>query len=351
MPAIIGLKKVHLAACDALRPEPVALAERLYGFQMHGEWETFREVLPDYAEALGEEGLAAYRARVEEAWRALPRLGPKDLRGQWSMGRFNVESAMEDIARHVGDVELLLALREKNLSSPVRFMDLAKTLRDCGRADEALRWVGQGIEAFPGERLDDLLSLAIELELDLGNSEAAEQYAWQRFERSAGCEGFVRLLTVAETIGRSAALRARALDYLWQQVADDESPAGITRRSRWQKPKRGKLVSIFLREGDAEAMWKAFCGGEVAAELWAQVAEVRGKSHHEDAIAVYRRLLPVLVESGSQGSHYEAAFSVVKKIRALRKGYGQLGIFNDELAEIRLEWKRKRIFMKLLDAL
>lgn len=351
MPAIIGLKDVHLAACNALRPEPVALAKRLYGYQMQGEWDTFHDLLPDYAEALGEEGLAAYRARVEEAWRGLPRLGPEDHGVDWSSERFRVEAAMEAIARHAGDVELLIAVHEKNLSSPARFEDLAKVLRDCGRVSEALSWVQQGLDAFPTGRVDNLLNLAIELELDLGNREAAEQYTWRQFERNAGCEGFFRLLTFAEKVGRSSVLRARALDYLWQQVADDESPAGITRRSRWQKPKRGELVSIFLREGDDEAMWRAFSGGTVAAEHWAQVAEVRGKTHHEEAIALYRRLLPVLVESGSQGSHYEAAFSVVKKIKALREAHGQLGMFGDELAEIRLEWKRKRNFMKLLDAL
>jgi hypothetical protein len=54
MPAILGLRELHLAACNALRPDPVALAGRLSGFQMHGDWDTFHEVLPDYAEALGD---------------------------------------------------------------------------------------------------------------------------------------------------------------------------------------------------------------------------------------------------------------------------------------------------------
>lgn len=70
MPAILELRKVHLAACNALRPDPVALANRLYDFQMHGEWDTFHDVLPDYVDALGEQGLRVYREYVESAWRA-----------------------------------------------------------------------------------------------------------------------------------------------------------------------------------------------------------------------------------------------------------------------------------------
>ena len=80
-------------------------------------------------------------------------------------------------------------------------------------------------------------------------------------------------------------------------------------------------------------------------------AEARGTTHHEEAIALYKRLLPHRVEGGSRGSHYGEAFAIVKKIRALRVAHQQLGMFGDELAEIRLEWKRKRNFMKLLDAL
>ena len=352
MPAVVELRRVHLAACNALHPDPVALAERLYGFQMNGKWDTFHEVLPDYAEALGEEGLAEYRQRVERDWVALPTLGPEQYRSDWSARRFQVESAMKDIARCTDDLELLVAIQAKNLSSPSCFLTLAGLFREQGRKEEALRWVEQGIAAFPSERNDDLLSLAIELQLALGRHAEGERLAWQRFEQAPGCGPFFKLMEVAGLIGGEAALRKRALDFLWQKVAEEEAADSHVRRSPWgDKPRRGDLVSIFLREGDAEAVWNAFSGGKVDAGLWEPVADARGRTHHEEAIALYKRLLPHRVEGGSHGSHYGEAFAIVKKIRALRVAHKQLGMFGDELAEIRLEWKRKRNFMKLLDAL
>lgn len=351
MPAIVELRKVHLAACNALHPDPVALAERLYSFQMDGQWDTFHEVLPDYAEALGEEGLAVYRQRVEREWVALPTLGPEHYRSDWSTRRFQVESAMKDIARCVDDFELLVAIHAKNLSSPSCFMTLAGLFREQGRKDEALHWVEQGIAAFPNERNDDLLSLAIELQLALGQHAEVERLAWQRFEQAPGCGPFFKLMEVAGLIERETALRKRALDFLWQKVAEDEAADSHVRRSPWDKPRRGDIVSIFLREGDAGAMWDAFSGGKVDVGLWQSVADMRSKTHHEEAITLYKRLLPHVVEGGSRGSHYGEAFAIVKKIRALRVAHKQLAMFGDELAEIRLEWKRKRNFMKLLDAL
>lgn len=351
MPAILGLRELHLAACNALRPNPLALAGRLYGFQMHGDWDTFHEVLPDYAEALGEDGLATYRQQVESDWKALPTLGPEHYRSEWSTPRFRVESAMKDIARHTHDFELQVAIQAKNLSSPSCFLTLARMFRDQGCKDEALRWAEQGIAAFPHERHDDLMSLAIELQLALGQYVEVERLAWQRFERTPGCEPFFKLLEVAAHIDCEAVLRQRALDLLWQNVADEESSDGVARRSWWEKPRRSDIVSIFLREGNAVAMWDAFCGGKVDVGLWERVADVRAQTNHEEAIALYKRLLPHRVDGGSRSSDYGEAFAIVEKIRVLRVAHKQLGMFGDELAEVRLEWKRKRNFMKLLDAL
>ena len=351
MPAILHLQKVHLAACIALRPDPVALGKRLHDYQIDGEWDTYSEVLPAYSAALGEAGLKVYRRRVEDAWKALPQLNPEDYRNSWSSERVRVEAAMEAIATHIGDFELLLAVGMKNLSSPVRFLELARLFQARDRIDEALAWVERGVAAFPNERLDDLLSRGIELQLARGTHAEAEALAWHRFEMDAGCEAYFRLLEVADQIDRRPELRDKALAYLWERVAEDESPIGMARRSRWEQPRRGEIVSIFLREGNADSMWEAFCGGSVAIELWDRVAAERGKSHHEEAIALYKRLLPHVVEGGARGSHYGEAFAIVKKIQALRTAHKQLGIFGDELAGIRLEWKRKRNFQKLLDTL
>ncbi|MDD2991265.1 MAG: hypothetical protein PHI64_20200 [Zoogloea sp.] len=147
------------------------------------------------------------------------------------------------------------------------------------------------------------MSLAIELQLSRGQHAEVGHLAWQRFERTPGCEPFFKLL---EVVGRI----------------------------------------------DREAMWNAFCGGKVDVGLWEPVADERSKTNHEEAMALYKRLLPHRGEGGSCGSDDGEAFSLVKKIRAQGVTHKQLGMFGDELAEVlRLEWKRKRSFMKLLDTL
>lgn len=60
---------------------------------------------------------------------------------------------------------------------------------------------------------------------------------------------------------------------------------------------------------------------------------------------------PHVVEGGTHGSYYGEAFAIVKRIRALHAAHEEMGMFGDEFAEIQLKWKRKRNFLKLLDAL
>jgi hypothetical protein len=77
MPVIMELRDVHMRACNALKPDPVALAERLFRFQTTGDWDTFHSVLPAYQQALGQSGLRRYRELVETAGSASPRSAPK----------------------------------------------------------------------------------------------------------------------------------------------------------------------------------------------------------------------------------------------------------------------------------
>lgn len=58
---------IHLAACLAAKPDPVALARELFPRQLHGQYDTFHRAVVRYDEALGEAGLGEYRRLAVEA--------------------------------------------------------------------------------------------------------------------------------------------------------------------------------------------------------------------------------------------------------------------------------------------
>ncbi len=350
MPVIMQLRGVHERACNHLGPDPVALAERLFRFQTTGDWDTFHSVLPSYQHALGESGLARYRELVEAAWRHLPALGPKAFRTHFDSDRYRIEHAMEELTALSGDVDRLVTVKSRNLSSPHAFLELAKLMQRHGRHDDALKWAEKGIAAFHDERLDDLVKFCIAEHLRRGDAGRVESLAWQRFVRQAGSDAYFELVGVAKRIGRADDLAAKALNHLWQLVRAEEAP-GAKRLPSWQPPLRSALVAIHLREKNAERTWETFCGGPVDVRLWDKVAAVRGKTHHEDAVMLYKKLLPHVVNAGTRGAQYGEAFEIVKAIQELRAGQSQEAVFKQELVELRLAWKAKRNFMKLLATL
>jgi uncharacterized Zn finger protein len=350
MPAIMQLREVHERACNVLNPDPMALAERLFRFQTTGDWDIFHSVLPAYERALGQSGLTRYRELVETAWKRFPALGPEAFRTHFDAARFRVEHAMEEVAEASGDVDTLVAAKSHNLSNPHAFLELAEALKHHGRHDEALTWAERGIAAFPGDWLDDLVQFCIDEHLRRGNADQVELLAWQRFVRQPGSDAYFELAKAGKRIGRAEELATRALQHLWQLVRAEEAPTA-KRLPRWQQPIRSAVVAICLRQKESGQAWEAFCGGPVDMRLWDKVAAVRGKTHPEEAISLYKKLLPYVVNEGTRGARYGEAFELVKAIQALRAGQKQDALFRQELAELRVMWRAKRNFIKLLSLL
>ncbi len=69
------LQRIHLAACKKVKPDPEALAKRLFEWEFRTDWDTFHGAAATYAGVLGEKGLAMYRELAEAAWARVPALG------------------------------------------------------------------------------------------------------------------------------------------------------------------------------------------------------------------------------------------------------------------------------------
>jgi len=62
------LQEIHHEACKKAKPEPEALARRLFEWELRTDWDTFHGAAQTYARILGEEGLAVYRKLAEAEW-------------------------------------------------------------------------------------------------------------------------------------------------------------------------------------------------------------------------------------------------------------------------------------------
>ena len=141
------LQELHLNACLKARPEPEALARRLFDWEMASQWDVFRGAASTYVKVLGPKGLAAFRKLAEQVWSKVPTLTPGDKRDGYEHRRFAITSIMETLSDLSGDIEEQVAVRSRDLSIAYHFLQIAELYRQAGQHDKAMEW-GEGL---PGE--------------------------------------------------------------------------------------------------------------------------------------------------------------------------------------------------------
>ncbi len=330
------LAELHLAACREARPEPRELAERLFSWELEGDWDTFYGVLERYADVFGEPGVARYRELAEAAWADEPELGPGSSRA-WSARRLRLAQIKEDLARAEGDVDALVAVLARDRSSPHRYQLIAEALLAAGRAGDATEWAERGLEAFE-ERTDPrLLDFLCERYTESGRHDQAIQLARETLDGSRRLEAYQRLARLASRAGVWEALRKPAREAL--RTGPD---------TVWGKSDRSELVAALLWEGDPGEAWREAKEGGCRRDLWLALARRREGDHPADALEVYLAQIDPAIRS-SDNHTYSGAVEWLEKAEALFARIEPKGAFGDLVRDIRERHRAKRNLIKRLD--
>lgn len=84
--------------------------------------------------------------------------------------------------------------------------------------------------------------------------------------------------------------------------------------------------------------------------LWLELASLREEDHPEDSLVIYQERIEPLVNQTNKRA-YSRAYELILKVRNLMRRLGRQDEFDEYVELIRLEYKRKRNFMKLLDGM
>jgi hypothetical protein len=344
------LQELHHASCVKAKPDPEALARRLIHWEIEGEWDTFRGSIETYADVLGEQGLAVYRALAEEIWKQMPQLGPGD-RCSFDGRRYPITSIMESIARSSGDIEQLVAVKARDLSSAWTFLQIAETYRQAGLADTALEWAERGVGAFPDAPDDRLVDFLADEYHRRQRHDDALSLIWSRFCRRKGPVSYQDLKSHADRDGQWPHWREKALAAIRTDIEErkrDTASRPKGRREAWRGPvDHSTLVDIFLWEGDVETAWQEAQAGGCCDSLWMRLAELRELEHPADALLVYQRRIDPIVNVKQNDAYREAA-QLIRTIQELMVRLGREGDFPAYLESVRGAHKPKRNFMAML---
>ncbi len=339
-----GLGELHLKACALARPDSEALAERLFKLETTLPFGVWSFDVVAYFDVLGQVGLRRYRELAEAEW---SKIKPRDMKDGYDSRRTMITGIMERLAKASGDVDELVAVKARDLSSGYQYLGIAEVLTQAGRSDEALDWAERGIKGFPERPDNRLRDFLVAAYLARQRNDEALGLTWVQFEEGTSLETFKKLHDVATRLGIWPEQRERALAKLAEFIARQAATT-----SHW-KPKASApdyslRVSIALWEQDLDGAWTAAHQGICDRNLLVTLAGQLESSRPDDAISLYRRVVPPIVEQTNNTAYHEA-IKLIRKLGTLMKGQKKTHQFGDYLTELRVQYKPKRNFIKLLD--
>lgn len=328
---------IHLRACEQGEPDVRKLGARLVDLALKHDIEWLLEAPERYASVLGDEGLAAYRRRLEPEWEALPALGPERstmFRSSYEPRRFAVTMLRTSLARAGGSVDELVSVLGHDLSTPHDFCRIAEELESAGREREAVAWLERGLASFPPAadvRLREMLTTAY---LRDGQVEDAVALAERAFESEPRAGTYRELRDAASGLPGWPRRRQQALERL---------------RDAGGRSGRSEVVAAQLDEGAAKDAWEDAMEGGCRADLWLRLAEARRADHPDDALRVYRMQLESALEHAHERS-YEEVVRLLREIRVTLEPHGREQEFADEVDRIREEYRRRPKMVGMLAA-
>jgi hypothetical protein len=322
--------ELHQAACAAGVAEPVALARWMVRFTF--EDQDFFVVDPvAYRDALGETGVAAYRAEVAKRTPA----GAVSRRGDDArsdrVGSYAARYAAERLAVLDGDVDRIVELLGAELTSPNQFQRVADALVELGRVDEALVWARRGIAETTGWQVAKLYDTAAGLLAARGDTDAVTALRREQHNRMPASSTYASLKTATAAAGSWEAEKVEARRVLGARD-------------------RGGLVDALLADGDVDDAWDLATGSDWSPDLrqWQRLAAARESTDPAGAMGVYLRLADAaLIDTGK--SAYRDAVRALTAARRAAAAAERVDAFEAHIAALREQHRRRPTLIAMLD--
>jgi len=341
------LEGVHLAACQQAKPDPADLARRLFAWELQDDFDVFSNAAERYAQVLGSRGLNAYRQLAEAEWKKVP---VRTAESRSEFRHYRITSIMESLARASGDVEQLVAIISRDLSSAYNYWRIAEAYHKANQHDQALAWAEKGLKAFPQRTDTRLREFAAEEYHRRKRHEDAVQLIWAQFLEQTHLGAYEDLKKHAARAGSWPQWRERALTEIRREIVQAKEKERGKPDSRWgfARADRSLLVEIFLFERDVGEAWREAGEGGCSVRLWLQLAAAREDRHPEDAAPIYLEQAEAALAGISNG-RYEEPVNLLIKAAKVMKRLDRGAAFGRHLDALRAKYKIKRNFIKLVE--
>ena len=342
------LHELHLDACRAARPEPKALARRLFKSALNSGSGLFENATTRYADTLGPQGIAEYQRLADKEWARLPGAEPDADDYEMKSRVSNITRIMETLAEQSGDIDKLVAVKARDLSAVHDYLEIARIYKEAGRDDDALKWAEEGAKKPSDYHSSELHEFLADEYLSRNRPNDAMNLVWAGFSDDSDLDTYQRLYKYADRIGQWPVWRKEALALLHERIENGQRRKK-PKRQYWEPREDGSvLVEVLLWEGDPETAWREARTYGCSDTLLLQLAGRREKEHPEDAVVIYKQGVEELL-GYANNARYEQAVNMLRRIGRVMKRIDKRDEFRTYLAEVREKNKRRPNLMKMMD--
>ncbi len=313
---------LYLETCQVAPPDPAELGQWLAYLRLNTE--VSQVSLGEIVDLLGETGLAAYKASLDEARDRQPDL--------WRVRRLR-----EELVREVGDTDELVEVLAEELSYPHAYVRIAVVLHEADRVDEAIDWLQRGLRSVDSRdgRASELVERLVELYQAVGRDADAVELLETRFTASPNEGTYRQWRKAAERIGKWPPLREQAHRILRERTERGEAFAA------------GTLARILVEEDEIDAAWEIVQRYRCDEPTRLAVADRRATTHPADVIAIYRPLVDTAIAVGNRNGYTRAA-QLLTTLRGLHSRSGADAAFQADVRGLKGAHRRKRALMAIL---
>lgn len=280
------------------------------------EQDLFDLDIVEYADALGPDGVAAYRREVEKILAKRPE--------DWSAGH-----ALKRVAVAEGDPDQIVAVVGGDLAGPHAYLALVDALAHAGHDGLALRYALEGLQGtlVPHQSIT-LYDTAARMLHERGELDRCLALRREQLARIPTPTSYAALHRAAEDLRCWPPERLDALDVLMT------------------KNFQGYL-EVLLGEKQVDLAWSAAAGASVSPALRLQLLRARGPEHPEEVLDDYEELVEqALVPTGQQ--HYRTAVGYLGELRRFALACGQPQRYADLVARLLVEQQRRPTLVQML---
>jgi hypothetical protein len=315
-----ALLDLHIEVAARAKPPVAKLVDWMIKFQFDNECDYFHLDPVSYGPALGDLGVASYRAKLADVE---ARLGPRPSEDdRWTSAHsdwFTLEWNAQRLSVLDRDVEAIIRTHARDQKVASWLQDTAEALAEIGEFGLAINWARQALDVGPdhqslkaGEYWCKLLAGHCPDELL-----AARMEVFRRWPSSS-----------------TAARLYRDADHAWPQFRNEVM-------ERLAASPRDAVMFALLSLKDVHYAWElAHCLALDDDRTWSDLVKAYEKVDPIAVLPILNRLvLTELVEAGAQ--HYQIAARLLKKMRKIAAGSEHAAEVDHLIAELR-EANRRR---------